>query len=229
MPTVGLTGDSDDASEVFNSVVEHIHGIFLHHGDLAGYAHTALEIILILRRKASFLPIYATWTNRLLAKAPTGMKEETSALFLKLRAFATGENTSIDKDIVSVKIFEVDPDSLGGTVAAEHFTTGYLHFRRISENIKKCSERESGKEDGEAVYGGLCALRDILQLEIHTTEFSFLRTLADAMRKSKLVKTSNKTGDEPVRVWEAAFGVVRTAQDGWLRSVKLRETLQQLD
>jgi hypothetical protein len=68
------------------------------------------------------------------------------------------------------------------------------------------------------MYGGLIAIRDIRQLGTCLPELTFLRTLAEAMEKNK-----------PFSVRKAAYDVIQAAQDGWLRSTDLRQTLEDFD
>ena len=221
----GLTGDSDYLQLTFKMVVEHIHETAL---DSAGrrhrYARTALEILLLLAKKTTFPLVDVLWINKLLRRAAAGKKmDDVFVLFLRLRALGKEEDCAADgqlpigPEFAHVQDLESDLHSLGGAVTSEAPTPERILLSTISKNIKTCSDREGGWEDG-AVYGGLVVIRDIHHLQACIPEFSFLKTLAEAMEK-----------DNPPRVRNAAYDIIQAAQDGWLRLADLRDTFEKLD
>ena len=226
---MGLTGGSNYFQRTFKLVAEHIHGIALHGGRRRRYARTALEIILTLVKKTTFPFVDTPWINGLLRSAAEGnMNDEAFVLFLRLRAL-TKEEPSSAQDYVTITNRETDPDNPERTVASETPTSEYILFSMISKNIEACSGREDGWHD-EAVYGGLIAIRDIDRLGACLPKLNFLKTLSGAMEKPDATeKFDTAEKNKPFRVRKAAYDVILAAQDGWLRSTLLRDTLQDLD
>ena len=85
-------------------------------------------------------------------------------------------------------------------------------FHEITRNVEACDE---GWQNGP-VLEGLVAIRNIRRRDICLPEVSFLfpQKLAEAMEK-----------DKPPRIRKAAYDVVHAAQDGWVTSMGLRQTL----
>ena len=222
--TAWLTGDSDYLGLTFKLVVEHVHGIALATtGRRHRYARTSLEILVRLAKGATFLLVDAAWINKLLERAAAEkMNDDVFVLFLRLRALRKEEDGAADaefEDCIHVQGHEADPQSLGRTVTSSAQTPEYALLNAISKNVKACIDDDEGlRWQDEAVYGGLIAIRDIRQLEAYFPDATFLKTLAEAMEKNK-----------PFSVRKAAYDVVQAAQDGWLRSVDLRQTLEDHD
>jgi hypothetical protein len=222
---VELTGDSDYLVPTFKSVVEHIYGIVLAKGPRYYYATTALEILLTLVKKTSFLVVGAAWINDLLKKAAWGkMDDETFTVLLRFSALREEDEAAIDPEITPGQDFDriqqdgADPQSPGGTVRPENPTPEYTLLRLVLQNVETCGAQEGGWRD-DAVYGGLMTIRDIPGLRFCRPEPEFLGVLSKAMEK----------GDKPIRVRKAAHDVVLVARYGWLKSADLRETLENLD
>ena len=219
-----LTGSSDYFQETFTKVVEHVHRMVLEGGRRRRHARTALEILLNIVKKTSFQLISARWINDLLETAAAGgMGGDAFTLFLRLSARRKEEEEPVDArspiDDGSVHLLhrETAPQTPRGTEGPEAPTREDTLLKTILENVKACGGRHDGWQD-EAVYGGLMAIRDIHQLWSCPLDVSFLKTLSDAMDKER-----------PFRVRKAAYDVVQAAQDGWLRSPDLRETLEELE
>ena len=218
-----LTGFSEYLQLTFEKVVEHIHGMVLDGGRRNAFAATALGILLSLAKKPTFPSVDAAWITGLLQSASEGgMDHGTFVMFLRLRALRKEED-----DIVAMESplgqDHIHGQGLAGTVASETPTPEYDLFSTISKHVKTYSEQENGWQD-DAVYGGLMAIRGIHQLGACLPEVSFLKTLSDAMKKSNAAEE-----DKRFRVRKAAYDVVLAAQDGWLRSTVLRQTLEELD
>ena len=250
--TVGLTGGSDYFAPTFKLVVEHIHAIALTKGRRHSYAKTALEILVTLVEKTSFLLVDAAWINDLLERAAWGkMDDELFTTLLRLSAFRKEDDAAVDpeippgpgQDIDCIQQGEADPLSPGGTMRPEDTTPQYTLFDLVLRNVKTCSEQKGGWQDN-AVYGGLTATGDIPGLRSYLPKDEFLETLSKAMEKSEENKGKNQgetkvenqgenqgktKGDKPFRVRKAAYDVVLAAQDGWLKSPDLRKTLERLD
>jgi hypothetical protein len=232
--TVELTGDSDYFADTFKSVVEYIHGISVKKGRRRRYAADALEIILTLVKKTSFLSVDATWIYDLLKEAAQGkIEHETLAGLFRLSAHRKGDDAAIVLEILreqdseqtppgqnpeKTQRGELSPQSPGGTVVRENTAPEYTLLRLVLQNVKTCDGWKDGWQDS-AVYGGLITIRDIPGLESYLLEPEFFVTLSKAMEK----------GEKPFRVRKAAYDVVLVARDGWLRSADLRETLENLD
>ena len=219
-----LTGSSDYFQQTFTGVVEHVHRMVLEGGRRRRHARTALEILLNIVKKTSFQLISVRWINDLLKTAAVrGMSADAFTLLLRLSAWRKEEEdpadalSPIDDGSVYLLRRETAPQTPGGTEAPEAPTREDTLLKTILENVKACGGRHDGWQD-EAVYGGLVAIRDIHQLGSCSLDVSFLKTLSDAMDKER-----------PFRVRKAAYDVVQAAQDGWLRSPDLRETLKELD
>ena len=224
MLTVGLTGDSDYLQLTFRMVVEHVHRTVLAGtGRRDHCSRTALEVLLHLAKTMPPL-VDVAWIDELLWSAVEGnIDHDVFVLFLRLRAL-TGEEddagdakSQVSQDFVHFQGHETDFHSPGGASPPTNTIPAHILLSAISRAIKTCSDREGGWGD-EAVYGGLIAIRDIGRLGACLPEVSFLETLAEAMEKNK-----------PSSVRKAAYDVIQAAQDGWLRSVDLRQTLKDLD
>ena len=220
-----LIGDSRYFALTFKTVVEHIHGIVLARGRRRRHTKTALEVLLTLVKKTTLALIEATWINGLLKRAVGGnMDDDTLTLFLRLSARREEEDTTADAEISSpqdyahVRRFDTDPRPFGRATSSEISTPDDALFNRLLQNVKICSEREDGWQD-EAVYGGLIAIRDIPRLGSCFPNDDLIRTLSNAMEKE----------NKPFRVRKAAYDVIVAAQDGWLKSANLRQTLEDLD
>lgn len=213
---MGLTRNSAYFQLAFKMVVEHIWRLAVgRRSRRVRYAGNALEIVLTLAGKQAAKPLDVVWINKLLWNA-VDMDNEKFVYFLRLRELAgSGEDQSHDQDRVTNR--EVDSGHLGGTITSETPPPEYTSFSKISKNIEICSKQERGWED-KAVYGGLLAIQNLFRLGVYLPEVSFLETLSDAMNESK-----------PIRVRLAAYTVILTAQDVWLRSADLREKLKTLD
>ena len=218
--TTGLTGDSGYLQLTFKRVVEHIHEMALASaGCRRRYARTALEILLQLARKTTFPLVDVACMNRLLESGAGKINNDVFILFLRLRALRKEEDGAADVD----PQFDQDtqdrglhPQFLGEAVTSATPTVEHT-LKAISDSIKTCRDREGGWQD-EAVYGGLIAIRDIPQLRTCTPDVVFLETLAKAMEK-----------DKPFSVRKAAYDVIQAAQYGWLRSMDLRQILEDHD
>ena len=209
--TMTLIIDSDCAVRTFKMVVEHIHGLVLarsvRHRDTKT---TALEILLALVKETTLPLVDPAWINGLLNSAAVGsMDDATFTLFLRLSARQEEENAAAPSHQDHLR------DQGGATPLGA--ATEYPLFTKILQNVKTCSEREGGWQD-DAVYGGLVAMRDIPQLGSFHPDRDFLGTLSKAMERSK-----------PLHVRKAAYDVILVAQDGWLKSTGLCQTLKDLD
>lgn len=151
------------------------------------------------------------------------MDDGVFVLFLRLRASRKEEDGATDAEPQSAQEYdhitkrEAEAHSPGGTVVSATPTLEYATLSKISKNVKTCSDQEGGWQD-DLVLGGLIAVRDIPRLGSCPPEDSFLRTLARAMEK-----------DKPFPVRKAAYAIVEAAQDGWLNSAGLHQTLEGLD
>ena len=224
MLTIELTGNSDYFEQTFKEVVEHIHEMALSAtGRRRRYARPALEILLRIAKRTT-LPLGGVgWVNELLWKAvERGTSGDIFVLFLGLRGLRKEEDGAVDleprlgQDCLRIANREAEPHSPGGTVIPATCTPERF-LNAILKNVKDCSERDDGWQD-EPVLGGLIAIRDIPRLGRCPPERSFLQTLASAMEKER-----------PFRVRKAAYDVIEAAQDGWLRSADLRQTLEDLE
>ena len=217
--TTGLTGDSDYLQLTFKMVVEHVHEMALAFaGRRQCYARTALEILLQLARKTTLPLVDVAWMNKLLERAAGNVNSDVFVLFLRLRALRKEEDGAADVEMQFDQDTQdrgIHPQFLGEAVT---FTTPTAEhtLEAISDSIKTCRDRGGGWQ-GEAVYGGLIAIRDIRQLGTCTPDVT-LETFAKAMEK-----------DKPYSVRKAAYDVIQAAQYGWLRSVDLRQTLEDHD
>ena len=210
-----LIRDSTYLVPTFEMVVEHIHDLTLARGRRRRHAKTALDILLILAKKARPLSLVdASWINGLLKSAARGnMDDDTFTLFLRLSARRKEEKVTADAATSCDGQYCVHIQ--GGK--PETATPEYALFVKILQNIQTHSEQEGGWQD-EAVYGGLLSMRDIPHLESFPPGGDFLRTLCYAMDKGK-----------PFHVRKAAHDVILAARNGWLRSAELRQTLKDLD
>jgi hypothetical protein len=76
----------------FGSVVEHIHEIVLAKGHRRNFAKTALEILLVLVKKAPFPLVDAVWIDDLLKRAACGkLDDEIFTALLRLSALRKGD------------------------------------------------------------------------------------------------------------------------------------------
>ena len=214
---VKLTMYSGYLGPTFKDVVEHIHGIALSDGDRRPFAKAALETLLTLFKKSTSPLVDATWVTRLLQSgAEEDMDYDTFLLFLRFSASRAEEADAVDVDPPLDKGY-VHVQGPPETVASRALTPEYVLFEAIAKHIKTCSEQEGGWQD-DAVYGGLIVIKDIPRLRSCLPEVGFFEMLSDAMEKSK-----------PQRVRQAAYDVIHAAQDGWLSSADLRQTLERLD
>ena len=210
--TMALTWNSDYIVQTFKMVVEHVHGLVLtrshRHRDAIPMA---LEILLTLVKKAALPLVDSAWMNELLKSAAGGdMDDDTFALFLRLSAQRKEDDAAMPSN-------RDNAHARGGVASPETTTSEYTLFTKILQNVKTCREREGGWQD-DAVYGGLTAMRDIPQLGSFHPDRDFLVTLSKAMESGN-----------SFRAREAANDVVVVARDGWLRSMRLRRTLKDLD
>jgi hypothetical protein len=196
---VRLIVDSVYIDLTLKSVVEHIHRMILEGALRARYADGALNIIVTLVKKSSFPPIDVAWVDGLLRSAAKGKMKDDMFVHF-LRLRGT-----------------VKGGPFGGTVASEITVPEDALFKAIPRAIKICSGQEEEWED-EAMYGGLTAIVDIPRLGSYLPDVDFFETLSCAMRSHK-----------PFHVRKAAFDVIQAAQNGWLRSATLRETLHAHD
>jgi hypothetical protein len=214
-------------------VVEHIHGRVMTRGRRRRHAKTALEILLLLIKKAT-LALDPEWINNLLKSGTKGnMDDETFTVFLRLSArrkeelvTADTEATPLSEDHARVQGGEADPRPPGGIGSLDTPNPGYPLFVKISRNVQTRIEKEERWQD-DAVYGGLIAMRDIPQLGSCLPDDSFLETLSKAMERSEESEESEKA--KPLRVGKAAYDVILAARDGWLKSPELRQKLEELD
>ena len=219
-----LTGNSGYFVRTFEVVVDHIHGLVLNPGDRLHNTKMALEILLILAKKTTLTFVGAAWMNKLLENAARGdMDDDMFIRFLRLNSRRKGEDPtvdigmSLDPDHLHVRGGETDSQSLKGIVPSGTHTLEHTLSIKIFRNVRACSEHEGGWQD-EAVYGGLMAMKDIPRLGSYLPNGDFLETLSEAMGKGK-----------PFQVRKAAYDVILVAQDGWLKSEGLRQTLERLD
>ena len=210
-----LIGGSAYLARTFEMVVEHIHDLTLARGRRRRHAKTALDILLILVKKAPppLSLVDAAWINGLLKSAARGnMDDDTFTLFLRLSAQRKEEEVAADTGTpcdgqYCVHVRRGEPETA---------TPEYALFVKILQNIQTHSEQEGGWQD-EAVYGGLLAIRDIPHLVSFPPGIDCMGTLFNAMEKGN-----------PFHVRKAAHDVVLAARDGWLRSAELRPTLKDL-
>ena len=222
--TLVLIWDSDYFGLTFKLVVEHTHGLVLSRGRRRRHAKTALDILHTLAKKATLPLIDPAWIRELLERAAGGnMDDETFTLFLRLSARRKEEDGAADvttphgQDRVGAQGGEPGPQSPGEITLPDTTTPEHTLFIKIMQNVRTCSKQEGGWQD-EAVYGGLIAMGDIPRLGSCLPDSDSLETLFKAMDRS-----------QPFRVRKAAYDVVLAARDGWLRSPKLRQTLENLD
>ena len=220
---MALIGGSDYIGLTFKLVVEHIHGTILARGRRRRHAKTALDILLTLVRKAPLSLVDPSWINGLLESAARGnMGDDEFTLFLRLSARRKEEDTGVyagsptGRDHTHIQ-GETDTQFPGGITSQETITPEYTLFIRILRNVQACSKTDSGWQD-EVVYGGLIAMRDIPRLGSCLPDDDSLGMLYQAMEKS-----------QPFRVRKAAYDVVLTAREGWLRAAGSRQTLEGLD
>jgi len=230
MLAVGLTGGSDYFASTFKLVVGHIHGIALAKGRRRRYVRTALELLVTLVKKTSFPLVDAVWINDLLRRAAwEQMDDESFTALLRFSALRKEDDAAIDSGVPSTQDYyhiergEADPQSPGGSVRPEDPTPESILLDLILRNVGSCSVQKDGWQD-DAVYGGLTSIRDIPGLRSYLPQAEFLETLSRAMEKGETRKE-----EKPFRVRKAAYDVVLAAQDGWLKSPALRDTLEELD
>ena len=221
---VELTGFSDYLQPTFKTVIEHVHGIVLARGLRRRYAGQALEILLTLSKKTTVPLVDATWINKLLESAARGnMDDDKFTLFMALSSRRKEGEVISDAETPGQEHVHVQggikQPPHGETVPSKTPTPEYILFTKIMQNIRNFVTKESGWQ-GEAVYGGLIAIRDIPRLGSFLPEGDTLRTLSKAMEKEE---------NKPLRVREAAYNVILVARDGWLRSAELRPVLEDLD
>ena len=218
-----LTGCSEYLQVTFKAVVEQIHRLVLPGNPQHRYVATAPEILITLAKRPTCPPVDAAWITGLLQTAAEGsMDHDAFVLFLTLSALRMEEDGRADME-QPLSQDHVRRQGLAGTVPLTAPTPEYTLFSMISKSVETCSKQGDGWQD-DAVYGGLIAIRDIRRLGACLPEISLLKTLSDAMKKSDAAEE-----DKPSRVREAAYDVVRAAQDGWLTSANLRQTLKELD
>ena len=224
MLTLGLILDSDYLGLTFKLVVEHTHGLVLSRGRRRRHAKTALDILHTLVKKSALPLVDSTWIKELLKCAASGnMDDETFTLFLRLSARRREDETTTDvgtphgKDHADTRGGELWQQSPGETTPPDTASPEHTIFIKILQNVRTCSRQEGGWQD-EAVYGGLIAMGDIPRLGSCLPDSDSLETLFKAMDRS-----------QPFRVRKAAYDLVLAARDGWLKSVELRRTLQDLD
>lgn len=213
--------DSGHFELAFKKVVEHAQWIASAPDHRPDCAKAALEVLLTLVKKATAPLVDAAWANQLLSNCITwDLGDDVFLLFLRLSArreeeYNTAEvGSQTGQDYVHV---ETSPRSPGGTASPETHTAEDPLMVKILRNIRTCDDQESSWQE-EAVYGGLLAMRDVLQLESRVPGGDFLQTL------SRLMENSN-----PFRVRVAAYEVILVVRDGWLKSEALYPTLKDLD
>ena len=197
--TVGLIAYSDYVELTFKSVVEHVLGIALGGSRGTKDPELALRTILILAKKPSFPRIEVVWVDKLLSDALKGeVNIKILAQLLRLRGLAIGRGQAIGRDLEEVVV-----------VVSVPLTPEDNLFNAIWRAI----DGNQGWGD-EVVYGGLTVIKEMVQLGSYLPHPNFLKTLSDAM---SWVNSS--------RVKRAACDVMQVAQDGWLGSASLRQSL----
>ena len=218
-----LIGNSDYFVPTFRMVVEHIHSIVLARGRRHRHATRALEILLRVVKHSTLLLVDTNWIDGLLKRAAERVIDDDQfILFLKLSARRGGEDAAVGADTtpspghVSARGPEADQQSLGGSIELEAPNSDHTIFSKIMKNIQTSITNEDDWHN-EAVYGGLVAIKGVGRLESSLFDDSVLRTLNDAMDKSR-----------PFRVRKAACDAMLATQDQWLGSPELRK-LEQFD
>ena len=218
-----LIGNSDYFVPTFKMVVEHIHSIVLARGRRHRHATRALEILLRVVKHPTLILVDTNWIDGLLKRAAERVIDDDQfILFLKLSARRGGEDAAVGADTtlspghVSARGPEADTQSLGGSIELEAPNSDHTTFSKIMKNIQTSIANEDDWQD-EAVYGGLVAIKGVGRLESSLFDDSVLRTLHDAMDKSR-----------PSRVRKAAYDAMVVTQDQWLGSPELRK-LEQFD
>ena len=202
-------------------VAEHIHKLVLGRVHRARHSNHALELVLTLTDQAPFPYIDVTWTwiNKVLESAAEGrIEDRTFFLFLRLRGLRK------QATIAHISATNCEADT------SHQSAVGYPLFSRILEAINTCSEQEH-RWEGDAIYGGLLAIRDIRGIGTCPPE-GFLKTFFDAMEDVKTLEASDADERNWIRPWrvrKAAYDLLVAVQDKWLRSAGLRQTLRDLD
>ena len=222
---MGLTRTSDYVQPTFETVIEHVHGIILTRGRRHNHAKKALDILFALVKKTSIPLVNGAWINMLLKSAARqDMDDEKFILFMRLSArrkeadAAADVETPFDQENIHIR-GGINLPSQREPVPSEIPTPDCILFSKVMQNIRTCIIADSGWQD-EAVYGGLIAIKDIPRLGSFLPEIDSLLTLSKAMEKEE---------SKLPRVRKAAYDVVLAARDGWLKSVGLRGTLEDLD
>jgi len=229
--TVKLTGDSDYFSLALEMVVNHIHDMALHQSrqshrsNRRRHAKGVLGVLLNLINKASH-PLDGPWIYGLLMDAVTsGMDDDIFIMFLEIstcrrkeKAATAGARARSSLECVYVHRSATDSQPPGETALPEPLLDANDLLNKISQIIKIRS-KDGGWQDG-AVYAGLVAIAGIPRLRSSFPGFGLLETLSRAMGTRE---------NQPLRVRKAAYDVILAARDGWLRSPRLRGTLEELD
>ena len=220
--TSTLIGDSNYVGVTFRLVVEHIHGMAFTGGNRRRHTKTALDILHTLVRKTKLPLVDPSWINDLLMRAAKkDMDDYVFTSFLKLSA----QRKEGDPDAKSLasqghihsQAAGTEQQPPRGTTLLETGNPERTLFIKISQNVQASSENDGGWED-DAVYGGLIAMRDIPRLGSCLPDGDSLVMLFGAMGESR-----------PFRVREAAYDIMLTAREEWLRSTELRQSLENLD
>ena len=197
---VVLNADSWYLASTFKMVVEHVHDVSLAKGRRYRHVAEALKILLTLVKHTTYPLVNAAWINELLKTAANGdTADEEFILLLKLSAWRQEEGG-----------FPTLGISLERTATSEAPTPEDTLHCAVVKAIQACDWQD------EAVYGGLLAIRDIRRLGPSIFDDA-LQMFHEAMNRGN-----------PIRVRQAAYDAVLIMQDQWLRSPKLRQTLEDL-
>ena len=238
-------------------MVEHICQIVFSEGRRKRYAKEALETLLSLIKKSvdavqNYERIFdpektawidgpkkagiddllkgVAWIDNLLKRAARKhMDDETFTVLLRLNALrrsdeaATGPETTGGHDFDHFEGNEADPE---GVVKWGDPTPEYALLDKVLRIVDICGAQDDWEDD--AVYGGLIAIKDLPGPELGDPKEEFIRTLAKAMEKRETEGEEFKK-DKPFRVKKAAYDVVLSLRDRWLRSADLRQTFEAVD
>ena len=226
---VDLIVDSGYFATTFKEVVEHTYKMVLSKDPRRSDAKAALEILLNLAKKVASPFVDAAWIDQLLMRAAWNkMGDETFIVLLRLSALrktdepATDPEKTVGHDYNHIEGDEADPE---GIPTSENPIPEYALLDQILRNVDNCSAREDGWED-DAVYGGLIAIKALPGLRLCDPKAEFIRMLSRAMEK----RETKGEKDKPFRIRKAAYDIVLTMRDKWLRSGgDLRQTLEDVD
>ena len=211
---VVLIVDSEYFVLTFRMVVEHVQDVSLAKRRRYRYVAEALKILLTLVKNTTLPLVNAAWINDLLKCAANGdMADEEFILLLKLSALRKEEGTAVNTGVGDspVQRAETGPQSPQRARTSGSPTPDDTLFRTVVKIIQTY-----GLQD-EAVYGGLLAIRDIRELGPSLFDDDTLQTFHEVMASSN-----------PLRFRQAAYDAVLVMQDQWLRSLKLRQRLEDL-